>query len=92
LILLCMSRLSDVIERMRGNPTGVRFTDLCKVCDHYFGNPSQASGSHRVYRMPWSGDPRVNIQNRKGYAKAYQVRQVLKAMERLKIEDGTKEG
>ncbi|HBG06765.1 MAG TPA: toxin HicA [Geobacter sp.] len=54
------------------------------MCDHYFGPPRQASGSHRVY--PWSGDPRVNIQNAKGQAKAYQVRQVLKAIERLEVE------
>jgi hypothetical protein len=83
-----MASFSDVIHKMRQNPSGVRFTDLCRVCDHYFGNPSQSSGSHRVYKMPWRGDPRVNIQNRKGYSKAYQVRQVLKAIERLEIEDG----
>jgi len=37
--------------------------------------------------MPWEGDPRVNIQNAKGMAKAYQIRQVLKAIERLKREN-----
>ena len=73
---------------MRGNPAGTRFTDLCRICDHYFGPPRQASGSHRVYKTPWSGDPRVNIQNAKGQAKAYQVKQVLKAIERLEVEHG----
>jgi hypothetical protein len=33
--------------------------------------------------MPWQGDPRVNIQNDRGRAKAWQVRQVLKALERF---------
>lgn len=84
-----MSMLSDVIERMRQNPSGVRFADVCRVCDHYFGRASQTSGSHRVYKMPWSGDPRVNIQNKKGYAKGYQVRQVVKAIDRLEQEYGT---
>lgn len=73
---------------MRENPGGFRFTDLCKVCEHYFGPARQTSGSHRVYKTPWIGDPRVNIQNSKGYAKAYQVKQVLKAIERLEIEHG----
>jgi hypothetical protein len=68
---------------MRRNPKGVRFTDLCRVFDHYFGEPRQQGSSHRIYRTPWLGDPRVNIQNQKGKAKAYQVRQVLKAIERL---------
>lgn len=46
----------------------------------------QAGTSHRIYRKPWPGDPRVNIQNRKGMAKPYQVRQVLKAIERMEDE------
>lgn len=72
--------------RMRENPAGVTFADLAKVCDYYFGEPRQRGTSHRVYRMPWSGDPRVNIQNDRGRAKIYQVRQVLKAIEKLQEE------
>ena len=68
---------------MTRNPKNVRFADLCKVCDHYFGQHRQGGSSHRVYQMPWCGDPRVNIQNKKGKARPYQVRQVLKAMARL---------
>lgn len=70
-------------ESFRNNPNGVRFADLAKVCDEIFGAPRRARGSHRVYRMPWPGDPRVNIQSRKGMAKPYQVRQVLRAIEKL---------
>ena len=73
---------------MRQNPKGVRFNDLCKVCEHYFGKARSKGTSHRVYRMPWQGDPRVNVQNSKGKAKAYQVRQVLWAIERLEKDDG----
>ena len=81
-----MANLTDILEKMRSNPGGVRFADLCKVCDHYFGQARQSSGSHRVYMIPWTGDPRVNIQNSKGRAKAYQVKQVLKAIDRLEVE------
>lgn len=81
-----MADVDDILARMRENPKGVRFADLCKVCDRYFGPPRQKGTSHRIYRMPWQGDPRVNIQNDKGKAKAYQVRQVLKAIERLENE------
>jgi hypothetical protein len=76
---------------MQKNPKGVRFKDLCQVCDHYFGSARQRRSSHRIYRMPWRGDPRVNIQNDKGMAKAYQVKQVLKAIERLQYENATKD-
>lgn len=71
---------------MRRNPKGVRFTDLARVCEHYFGPPRKSGTSHQVYATPWRGDPRVNIQNDHGQAKAYQVRQVLAAIERLKEE------
>jgi hypothetical protein len=68
---------------MRANPSGVSFADLAKVCVHYFGEPRQQGSSHQVYRMPWAGDPRVNIQNEHGKAKPYQVSQVLAAIEKL---------
>lgn len=73
---------------MKENPKGIRFDDLSKVCEHYFGKPRTSGTSHRVYRTPWPGDPRVNIQNVKGKAKAYQVRQVLWAIERLGEDNG----
>ncbi|WP_235576831.1 toxin HicA [Rathayibacter sp. Leaf296] len=52
------------------------------MCEHYFGEPRQSRSSHRVYRTPWPGDPRVNIQDDHGRAKPYQVKQVLAAIER----------
>lgn len=81
-----MARIEDILDQAGNNPKGMRFGDLCRLCDHYFGRPRLGGTSHRVYRMPWKGDPRVNIQNDKGMAKAYQVRQVLRAIERLKNE------
>lgn len=83
-----MAAIDDIVAKMKQNPKGVRFNDLSKVCDHYFGKARSRGTSHRVYRTPWQGDPRVNIQNAKGKAKAYQVRQVLWAIERLENEDG----
>ena len=86
-----MAKIEDILARMRVDPKNVRFTDLCKACDFYFGEPRQGGSSHRVYKMPWKGDPRVNIQNHKGKAKAYQVRQILRAIEKLEVNHGTEE-
>jgi len=82
MILYSMTKIVDIVQEMQKNPNGIKFSDLCKVCDHYFGTPRQKGTSHRVYKTPWPGDPRVNIQNAGGKAKVYQVRQVLKAIER----------
>lgn len=78
----------SLLEALRESPKNVGYADLVKVCDHYFGEPRQKGSSHRVYRTPWHGDPRVNIQNNKGMAKAYKVRQVIKAIEKLEAQDG----
>ncbi|MFP4079854.1 MAG: toxin HicA [Ectothiorhodospira sp.] len=68
---------------MRREPAHVRFADLMKVCEAYFGKPRQHGTSHAIFKTPWAGDPRINIQNAKGRAKPYQVRQVLLAIEKL---------
>jgi hypothetical protein len=80
-----MAKISEIITKMTQNSKGIRFSDLCKVCDHFFGKPCQSTGSHRVYKTPWQGDPRINIQNDKGKAKSYQVKQVLLALEKLEV-------
>ncbi len=77
-----MASLHEIIDQMRNNPKDIRFSDLCRVCEHYFGE-ERTSGSHRIYKTPWQGDPRINIQDDDGKAKAYQVRQVLRALDKL---------
>ena len=80
-------RNKKILIQMRECPKGIRFADLCKICDHYFGSPRQAGTSHAVYKTPWAGDPRINIQDDHGMAKAYQVKQVLAAIARLEDEN-----
>ncbi len=83
-----MGKTNEIIKQMKQSPKNIRFADLCKICDLYFGQARQKSSSHRIYQTPWPGDPRVNIQNRRGKAKAYQVKQVLKAIDRLEVDHG----
>ena len=79
-----MATSKKILEAMRRTPSNVRFKDLIRVCVEYFGEPRQRGTSHAIFKTPWPGDPRVNIQNEKGKAKAYQVRQVLAAVDKLK--------
>lgn len=79
-----VSRIGKIIASMRSAPRNVSFSDLHAVCVHYFGEPRRSGGSHVVFKTPWPGDPRVNIQESSGgKAKPYQVRQVLKAIDKL---------
>ena len=85
-----MAKIDDILTQMRLNPKDVRFTDLCRVYEKFFGAPRKRASSHCVYKTPWQGDTRINIQNQKGKAKTYQVKQVLLAIEKLEVNHGNK--
>lgn len=82
-----MAKVEKTLAAMRNAPQNIAFGDLLAVCIHFFGEPRQSGTSHAVFGTPWPGDPRVNIQRSTGSkAKAYQVRQVLKAIDKLQEE------
>lgn len=78
-----MATTKKILDQMRREPANVRFADLKKVCEEYFGQSRQGGTSHAIFKTPWVGDPRINIQDDKGKAKPYQVRQVLLAIQKL---------
>lgn len=82
-----MPTIAELLVRMCANPRHVRFSDALRVCKACFGEP-RVHGSHHVFRTPWRGDPRVNIQNRGGFVPPYQVRQVIAAVRRWEEEHG----
>ena len=65
------------------NPANVRFNELRTICERHFGEP-RVKGSHYIFKAPWPGDPRINLQHDGSDAKLYQVRQVVKALEKLR--------
>jgi hypothetical protein len=67
-----MASVEKLLEQMRREPGNVGFSDLMKVCKAYFGKPRQDGSSDSIFKTPWPGDPRINIQNAKGKAKPYQ--------------------
>ena len=83
-----MPSIPKIIQTMRNNSRDVRYLDLVKVCEFYFGKARTSGSSHAVFRTPWAGDPRVNNQNYRGVAKEYQIKQVLLAISRLEQTNG----
>ena len=84
--------IDAAIIELNASPKGIRFDKLVTICDYFFGDARQKGTSHRVYKMPWKGIPRVNIQKSrkdKGKAKEYQVLQAIKALTKLRDEYGT---
>lgn len=66
-----------------GNPKNVRFAELMKVAIQFFGEPRNKGTSHHVFKVPWAGEPYINLQSDGKMAKEYQVRQVVKALKKL---------
>jgi hypothetical protein len=78
-----VAKTEKLLAKMRESPTNITYNELYSVCVHYFGEPRQNGTSHANFKMPWPGDPRVNIQSKNGKAKPYQVKQALEAIDKF---------
>lgn len=74
--------IDEALEALKSDKN-IKFKDLLKICEYFFEGP-RISGSHHIFKMPWAGHPRVNIQKDGAKAKSYQVKQVREALEKLK--------
>jgi hypothetical protein len=79
--------IDEALEALEASGGNLRFRHLLRLCAHFFGDP-RIRGSHHIFKMPWAGDPRINLQEDGTQAKPYQVQQVIRALNRLK-EQGT---
>lgn len=80
-----VASIFKIEKQARSSPENVSYSDILKLCIHYFGKPRSGSGSHNaILKMPWEGDPRINLQNKNGKAKPYQVKQIIAAIDRSK--------
>lgn len=72
-----MSKAEKLLKSVRKNPSDVRFSDAVKLATAYFGAP-RVKGSHHVFV---TASTPVNLQDRGGKAKGYQVEQLLAAID-----------
>ncbi len=73
---------------VRGDLQNVGFADLRRLVESFGFSLMRVSGSHHIFSHP--GVPElVNLQELKGQAKPYQIRQFLRLVERynLNLED-----
>src|SRR6266576_1332110 len=79
--------LDEALEALEGSRANIRFRELLAISARFFGAP-RIRGSHYIFKMPWAGDPRINLQEEGSQAKPYQVQQVIRALKRLKEKGG----
>lgn len=73
-----------LLHRIANNPKSARFSEVVVLLEAFGFRSSQVSGSHHIYTHDRVPRP-VNIQNVHGDAKPYQVRQMLKIVERYNL-------
>ena len=74
-----------LLQKVVVSQANVRFGDMVKLVKAFGFQLRRVTGSHHIFIHP-SVNEAVNIQNVRGQAKPYQVRQVLKLIERYNLQ------
>ena len=81
-----MSRSEKLLARLRNSLNGVRFEEACKVAESLGFQRKGGQGSHRTYAR--EDEPLLlNFQNRGGFIKPYQARQLLNMVEKYESDE-----
>lgn len=72
------------------NPRNVRFKDMTALAEAFQFRLSRVKGSHHIFIHPEISEL-LNLQEVKGRAKPYQIRQFLKLVEKYNLKLGDEE-
>jgi predicted RNA binding protein YcfA (HicA-like mRNA interferase family) len=83
-----MSTTRKTLQRILAGSKNVRFSDMIGLVEGFGFRLSRTEGSHHIFVHPDIPEL-LNLQEVKGQAKSYQMRQFLKLVERhnLKLEE-----
>jgi len=88
-----MSKCDKLLEKAKNSPNNFSFTEICQLAECYDSIFQRQCTSHLIYEHPTEHptlrieqNRLLNFQNFKGKAKAYQVKQLLKAISYLSDE------
>lgn len=71
-------------EKLLGGSRNVRFDEFCRVLEAFGYRLDRTRGSHHIYEHPQASRP-LNVQEHRGQAKPYQVRQFLRDVEEFQL-------
>ncbi len=71
--------------KIRRNPTNVRFAQIVRLAVESGFVEARVRGSHHIFRHPEYQGVLLNLQDHKGQAKPYQVRQLLALVEEYRL-------
>ena len=81
-----MSKSEKLLARLRNSSSGIRFEEACKIAERLGFQRKAGQGSHRTYAR--EDEPLLlNFQNRGGFIKPYQARQLLNMVEKYESDE-----
>lgn len=66
---------------IRQGSRNVRFADFVRLVEDFGFGCARVSGSHHIFSRPGLGEA-INLQNYRGQAKPYQIRQFLRLVDK----------
>jgi hypothetical protein len=79
------NRAKKLLRKAIGNPGGLRFQEATTLAAAFGFEQTRRQGSHRIFKHV-SLPEFLNLQEVHGMAKAYQVRQLLRLVERYNLQ------
>jgi len=76
-----------LLQKAISAPQNFRFSDMVKLAESFGFRFSRKSGSHQIYIHPRVSEL-LNLQEVRGKAKPYQIRQFLRLVEKYNLELG----
>ncbi len=80
-----MNRRKLLLRLSRGHIQNVSFKEITNLVEGFGFTLARSSGSHHIYSRPDIPEL-INLQDVKGQAKLYQIRQLSKPVERYSLE------
>jgi len=79
-----MTTKRKILQRILAGSKNIRFSDMAALAEGFGFSPSRTEGSHHIFVHPDIPEL-LNLQEVKGQAKPYQMRQFLKLVERYSL-------
>ena len=77
-------RPRKIYAKILSGSRNIRFEDFCKVAEAFGYRQDRTRGSHHIYEHPHVTRP-LNLQNDRGQANPYQIRQFLRDVEDFQL-------
>jgi len=77
--------IDKILEKAKDNPRNIRFTEMQKLIEAFGYRYRGGKGSHFVYKNAGVSEI-MNLQEDKGMAKAYQVKDFLKILKKYNLQ------